>query len=123
MPVRSLNSCVLRWPDRNEVDRAMRLWTAEQVRVRPEIVRLGYFGSYARGDRGVGSDVDVIAIVRKTTEPFQRRSLEWDLSGLPVPAEIIVYSLREWEEMKREDTRFFRMLDRDAAWTFSMAEE
>ena len=33
MPVRSLNSCVLRWPDRNEVDRAMRLWTAEQVRV------------------------------------------------------------------------------------------
>jgi uncharacterized protein len=101
----------------------MRLWTAEQVRVRPEIVRLGYFGSYARGDWGVGSDVDVIAIVRKTTEPFQRRSLEWDLSGLPVPAEIIVYSLREWEEMKREYTRFFRMLDRDAAWTFSMAEE
>ena len=101
----------------------MRLWTAEQVRVRPEIVRLGYFGSYARGDWGVGSDVDVIAIVRKTTEPFQRRSLEWDLSGLPVPAEIIVYSLREWEEMKREDTRFFRMLDRDAVWTFSMAEE
>ena len=123
MPVRSLNSCVLRWPDRKDVDRAMRLWTAEQVRVRPEIVRLGYFGSYARGDRGVGSDADVIAIVRKTTEPFQRRSLEWDLSGLPVPAEIIVYSLREWEKMKREDTRFFRMLDRDAAWTFSMAEE
>ena len=123
MPVRSLNSCVLRWPDRKDVDRAMRLWTAEQVRVRPEIVRLGYFGSYARGDWGVGSDVDVIAIVRKTTEPFQRRSLEWDLSGLPVPAEIIVYSLREWEKMKREDTRFFRMLDRDAAWTFSMAEE
>jgi hypothetical protein len=33
---------------------------------------------------------------------------------LPVPAEIIVYFLREWEKMKREDGRFFRMLDRDA---------
>ncbi len=123
MPVRSLNSCVLRWPDRKEVDRAMRLWTAEQVRVRPEIVRLGYFGSYARGEWGLGSDVDVIAIVRKTTEPFEGRSLEWDLSGLPVPAEIIIYSLREWEKMKLENTRFFKMLDRDAVWTFSIAEE
>ena len=78
----------------------MRLWTAEQVRVRPEIVRLGYFGSYARGDWGVGSDLDVIAIVRKTAEPFERRLLEWDLTSLPVPAEIIVYSLLEWEKLQ-----------------------
>ncbi|MGB5617478.1 MAG: nucleotidyltransferase domain-containing protein, partial [Desulfobacterales bacterium] len=98
----------------------MRLWTAEQVRVRPEIVRLGYFGSYARGDWGVGSDLDVIAIVRKTAEPFERRLLEWDLTSLPVPAEIIVYSLREWEKLEKGKTRFFRMLDRDVVWTFSM---
>jgi len=98
----------------------MRLWTAEQVRVRPEIVRLGYFGSYARGDWGVGSDLDVIAIVRKTDEPFERRLLEWDLTSLPVPAEIIVYSLLEWEKLEQGKTRFFRMLDRDVVWTFSM---
>ena len=98
----------------------MRLWTAEQVRLRPEIVRLGYFGSYARGDWGVGSDLDVIAIVRKTAEPFERRSLEWDLISLPVPAEIIVYSLPEWEKLEQGNTLFFRMLDRDVVWTFSM---
>ena len=97
----------------------MRLWTAEQVRVRPEIVRLGYFGSYARGDWGVGSDLDVIAIVSKTAEPFERRLLEWDLTSLPVPAEIIVYSLLEWEKLEQGKTRFFRMLDRDVVWTFS----
>ena len=120
MPVRSLNSSVLRWPDRNEVDRAMRLWTAEQVRVRPELVRLGYFGSYVRGDWGVGSDLDVIAIVTQTAEPFERRPLEWDLTGLPVPAEIVVYSLPEWEKLEQGNMRFFRMLDRDVVWTFSM---
>ena len=98
----------------------MRLWTAEQVRVRPEIVRLGCYGSYARGDWGVGSDLDVIAIVRKTAEPFERRSLEWDLISLPVPAEIIVYSLPEWEKLEQGNTLFFRMLDRDVVWTFSM---
>jgi hypothetical protein len=98
----------------------MRLWTTEQVRLRPEIVRLGYFGSYARGDWGVGSDLDVIAIVRKTAEPFERRSLEWDLISLPVSAEIIVYSLTEWEKLEQGNTRFFRTLDRDVVWTFSM---
>jgi len=67
--------------------------------------------------------LDVIAIVGKTTEPFERRSLEWDLSGLPLPAEIIVYSLREWGKLKRENTRFSRMLDRDVIWTFSMVGE
>jgi hypothetical protein len=44
-------------------------------------------------------------------------------SDMPIPAEIIVYSLREWEKMKRENTRFFRMLDRDAVWTLSMVGE
>ena len=81
MPVRSLNLCALRWPDRSEVDQAMRLWTAEQVRMRPEVIRFGYFGSYARSDWGVGSDLDVIALVSKTAEPFERRSLEWDLAS------------------------------------------
>jgi len=64
-------------------------------------------------------DRDVIAIVRKTAEPFERRLLEWDLTSLPVPAEIIVYSLLEWEKLEQGKTRFFRMLDRDVVWTFS----
>jgi hypothetical protein len=101
----------------------MRLWTAEQVRVRPGIVRLGYFGSYARDDWGVDSDLDVIAIVSKTAEPFERRTLEWDLTSLPVPAEIIVYSLPEWEQLEQGISRIFRMLDRDAIRTYSMVGE
>ncbi len=67
--------------------------------------------------------MDVIAIVSKTAEPFEHRSLEWDLSGLPVPAEIIIYSLAEWEMLEQGNTRFFRMLDCDAIWTFSMVGE
>jgi hypothetical protein len=100
------------------VDQAMRLWSAEQVRARPDIVRLGYFGSYARGDWGMGSDLDVIAIIKKTAEPFERRSPGWDLTGLPAPAEIIVYSLPEWGELEKGNTRFHRMLNRDVIWTF-----
>jgi predicted nucleotidyltransferase len=100
------------------VDRSVRSWTAEQVKKRSEIIRLGYFGSYARGDWGVGSDLDLIAVVNDSSEPFERRSFSWDLHSLPVPAEIIVYSLTEWEDLEKKDTKFARMLKSEAIWIF-----
>jgi hypothetical protein len=49
MPVRSLNSSVLKWPDRASVDRAVRAWAIDAAGQHPELLRAGYFGSYARG--------------------------------------------------------------------------
>jgi predicted nucleotidyltransferase len=50
MPVRSLSSSVLRWPDAQTVDHAVREWAQKVVRHREDVLRIGYFGSYARGD-------------------------------------------------------------------------
>ena len=98
------------------MDRAVRSWSAKQVRDRAEIIRLGYFGSYARGDWGVGSDIDLIAIVERSAEPFERRALAWDLLDLPVPAALVVYTRKEWDRMCREGGRFVRTINREAVW-------
>jgi predicted nucleotidyltransferase len=116
MPVRSLNSSVLRWPKRDEVDRAVRLWAAKLVKERPEIIRLGYFGSYARGDWGVGSDLDLVAVVDDCEERFERRSLKWDMRQLPVPAQALVYTSKEWELLKEQGGRFALTLERETIW-------
>ena len=79
MPVRSLTSSVLKWPDQAQVDRAVRVWAIQEAKRHPELLRLGYFGSYASGNWGVGSDLDLVALIDKTSEPFERRSLQ----GLP----------------------------------------
>ena len=63
MPVRLLSSSVLKWPDAQTVDRAVRQWAAKVVRSRTDVLRIGYFGSYARGDWGVGSDLDLVILV------------------------------------------------------------
>jgi uncharacterized protein len=118
MPVKSLNSSVFKWPDRLAVDRAARSWAAREARRHPELLRLGYFGSYARGDAGVGSDLDVIAIVREAAEPFERRSLIWDLNALPVPADIIIYTRDEWERLQQQGQRFARMLKSQVVWVY-----
>jgi len=72
MPVRSLNSSVLVWPDRATVDRAVRAWAASIGPGRHDGQRIGYFGSYARGDWGVGSDLDLIAASARLTRRLNR---------------------------------------------------
>jgi predicted nucleotidyltransferase len=119
MPVRSLNSSVFKWPDRKTVDEATRAWAGSVREQHPGLLRLGYFGSYARGDWGVGSDLDLVAIVTDSPEPFERRALDWDLNSLPVPAELLVYTLDEWKSMSLEATRFARTLERETVWIFS----
>jgi predicted nucleotidyltransferase len=119
MPVRSLNSSVLKWPDQKTVNQAVRSWSIEQAQLRPELIRLGYFGSYARGNWGVGSDLDLIAVVDNAAEPFERRLLNWELNSLPVPAEILVYTLHEWEKMQKRNDKFIRMLNTEVVWTYT----
>ncbi len=118
MPVRSLNSSVLKWPDGETVDRAVRLWSVRQEGRRPELRRLGYFGSYARGDWGVGSDLDLVAVVEHSPVSFERRNPGWDLNSLPVHAEILVYTADEWRKMQKKGGRFVRMLNAETVWVY-----
>ena len=118
MPLRSLTSPVLKWPDLKTVDSAARAWAADQGSCRPHLKRLGYFGSYARGDWGVGSDLDLVAVVSSAGEPFDRRALEWDLHDLPVPAEILIYTGEEWERLLRAGGRFAQMLIQETVWLY-----
>ena len=116
MPVRSLNSSVLVWPNRAQVDRAVQDWANRIVAEHRDVRRLGYFGSYARGDWGVGSDLDLIAVVAQSREPRDRRAIDWDLTDLPVPAELLVYSADEWRDLETSESRFGSMLLRETVW-------
>ncbi len=104
------------WPNAREVREALARWAKEQQALHPELVRLGFFGSYARGDWGVGSDLDLVVVVTDCDEPFERRGASWATEKLPVPADIVVYTETEWKALQRRGTRFARMLGEDAVW-------
>lgn len=116
MPVRSLSSSVLKWPDSQQVEAALEAWAPVEAQRHPELLRLGVFGSYARGDAGVGSDLDLCAVVEHSDEPFERRALSWNLLSLPVPAEILVYTRSEWDKLQEDGGRFVRTLERETWW-------
>jgi uncharacterized protein len=117
MPVRSLSSSVLTWPDARTIDHAVRCWVEKIVTHRREVLRIGYFGSYARGDWGVGSDLDLVIVLESSEQPFERRGIEWDVSELPVPADILVYTQAEWHALSQQ-RRFYHTLRREAVWVY-----
>jgi hypothetical protein len=102
MPVRSLHTSVLRWPNQEEVHAAVAQWARTLMLGDNTVARVGYAGSYARGNWGVGSDVDVIILVREASEPFIERARAFDATRLPVPADVLVYSEEEWQGMHRQ---------------------
>jgi len=117
MPVRSLSSSILKWPDAQTVDQAIRGWANAAARCREKVRRIGYFGSYARGDWGVGSDLDVIIIVESSQRPFERRAAAWDLSEFPVPVDVLVYTEKEWQSLVQQG-RFAGNVLNEVVWIF-----
>jgi len=116
MPVTSSDTSIKRWPRAESVLRALSDWAAATTRKRPDLVALGYFGSWARGDAGFGSDLDLIAIVDRDDRPPMERGRMWSTESLPVPADLVVYTAAEWQRLQIEDGRFARTLRREAQW-------
>jgi len=116
MPVRSLDSPVIKWPGIKEVKQALKEWAEGLVEERDDVVRLGYFGSYARGDWSVGSDLDLIIILTRVEERFERRGADFDTNNIPVSVDLLVYSDEEWDDMKVEDNTFYRGIRDEVEW-------
>lgn len=119
MPVRSLNSSVLKWPDRDQVVEALGHWAREVADEHPRVSRIGYFGSYARGNWGVGSDLDLVIVLSASDESFERRGLQFDATELPVPADLLVYTK---EELNTSESPFIRDLREKTVWVYSSTE-
>jgi predicted nucleotidyltransferase len=67
MPVRLLTQSLLRWPEPAVVLEAVTAWSVVQGDQHPGLERVGVYGSYGRGDAGVGSDLDLVLIDRSAT--------------------------------------------------------
>lgn len=118
MPVRSLSWSVLKWPDAQTTELALRQWVQKAVAGHAGVLRIGYFGSLARGEWGVGSDLDLVIIMESADQPFEKRSVQWDTTELPVPVDLLVYTKGEWESLS-QTSRFYQTLMRETVWIYT----
>ena len=114
MPVRSLTSVVFRWPDRETVLAAARRWASALRKNEPSVRQVLCIGSYARGDWGVGSDVDLIVLLADCElSPAQRYEKLYP-SGLPVQADLWVYTSAQWDLLRARARHLWRRIQHEA---------
>lgn len=91
----------------------MQEWARRLLDAYSQLRRVGYFGSYARGDWGVGSDLDVVLVVDRADGPFEERAMAVDATALPVPADVLVYTTAEWDALTG---RMREVLRQEVVW-------
>ena len=111
MPLRSFNTPVLKWPSRDEVLTAAAAWARALRSADLAVSRVGVFGSYARGDAGVGSDLDLVIVLRDGAG-----ARLFDVTRLPVPAETVAFEETRWNEASREATGIARTIANEVRW-------
>jgi len=116
MPVRLLTQSVLHWPDPAEVLAAVRHWAVEQANRQPSLGRVAIYGSYGRGDAGVGSDLDLLLIDGAAQGPQHGRLRQWPLEQLPLSCDALVLTPLEFETLLASNQRLAIELKRDASW-------
>ena len=77
-------------------------WARRQAAAHADLEAVGVFGSYGRGDAGVGSDLDLLLVLRQC--------------DLPLATDLLVYSRAEWESLPHWNQTFAAVLDRDVRW-------
>jgi UTP:GlnB (protein PII) uridylyltransferase len=122
MPVRSLTQSLLRWPEPDLVLRQVTTW-AERVAIDHQgLERAGVFGSYGRGDAGVGSDLDLLLIDAHAVGPQHQRLLTWPLAELPLSCDALVFTPAEHRELLASGSAMAIALASDSRWLWSRAK-
>ena len=114
MPVRSLTQSLLRWPEPEQVLNQVRIWAVQVAVEHPGLERVGLFGSYGRGDAGVGSDLDLLLIDAGSSGPQHQRLLAWPLAELPLSCDALVLTPREHSELLASGSAMAAALQRDS---------
>jgi len=117
MPPRSSNFVKFTSVDPAVVVAALRKWSDGVVARRPEILAIGYFGSYATGRYSPGSDLDVLVIA--STSPHRRffdRSPELYPDSFPVGMDLFVYTVGEVRAMKAASSFWMAHILTEVVW-------
>jgi uncharacterized protein len=117
MPVTSSRTSIKRWPSADEVRGAAASWAARLAASDPSVVAIGYFGSYARGDAGVGSDIDLVVVRRDAAE--RPDLLGADVAALPVAADILHYTTSEMQALLGRGGKMADVIRQETRWLVS----
>ncbi len=102
--------------DKDKVLRQLRDYAKSLKRMRPEVERVGYFGSYANDTYGPASDVDLLIILRQSDKRFLDRIPDFLPDNLSICCDVFPYTREEIGKMKQEYPPWIRHVLGEVVW-------
>ncbi len=112
----SSNSVKVFFADKAKVMRELGAWAAELKRTRPDVEKVGLFGSYATDTYGPRSDADLLIVLRGCDKPFRDRIPGLLPDGVSVPCDVFPYTANEIERLVRDDSPWIQHILREVIW-------
>ena len=102
---------------KDRVLEAARTWAEQLRRDYQEVVRVGYFGSYARGDYVPGSDLDVLIELSRSDLPHWRdRAVRYRPDSFPVGMDVFAYTSDALAALRAASAAFIKTIDVEIGW-------
>lgn len=102
---------------REEVFDSARAWAEEARAANPSIVRIGCFGSYARGDHLPSSDLDLFVEVGSSElRMIDRGDGLPPTTSIPVGVDLFVYTSDEIRKLADRSSEWILTIEREAVW-------
>jgi hypothetical protein len=96
---------------------AARTWAEQLRRDYQEVVRVGYFGSYARGDYVPGSDLDVLIELSRSDLPHWRDcAVRYRPDSFPVGMDVFAHTSAELAALRAAGAAFVKTIDAEIRW-------
>jgi predicted nucleotidyltransferase len=116
MQEKSSNSVKVVFADKANVLRLLKDYVKRIKRTRPEVERVGFFGSYANDTYGPASDVDLLVILRRSDKRFLDRIPDYVPGNLCVSCDVFPYTNEEIEKMKEDGNAWIRHIVKEVVW-------
>ncbi|HUU20869.1 MAG TPA: nucleotidyltransferase domain-containing protein [Sedimentisphaerales bacterium] len=113
---KSSNSVKVVFADKNKVLHQLADYTVEVKRSRPEVEKVGLFGSYATGTYGPASDVDLLIILRQSSKRFLDRIPDYLPDNLSVSCDVFPYTDEEIEKTRQEEAPWIYHVLKEVVW-------
>jgi len=106
---KSSPSVKITWFDYEAVWTAVRCFAQELLQQFSEVEEVRVFGSLVRRECVPGSDVDLLLVLRESSEPFHHRISRYlPRRPMPVAVDVFPYTLDELQQMLADGNHFLR---------------
>jgi len=113
---KSSNSVKVVFADKDKILRQLADYTIKVKQSRPDVEKVGLFGSYATDTFGPASDVDLLIILRQSSKRFLGRIPDYLPDNLSVSCDVFPYTSEEIERMTQEGMPWIRHVLKEVVW-------